>query len=67
MNVTVNDFKWTRLPADHVLAEEKIEIVTKPYTDLWQRMYYHFRNDTNMEITECKWLAHNGQQPDADQ
>ncbi len=19
---------------------------------------------TNMEITECKWLAHNGQQPD---
>ena len=21
---------------------------------------------TNMEITECKWLAHNGQQPDVD-
>ena len=22
-----------------------IEIVTKPHTDLWQRTYYHFRND----------------------
>ena len=21
-------------------------------------------NFTNMEITECKWLAHDGQQPD---
>ena len=21
---------------------------------------------TNMEITECKWLAHNGQQPDSE-
>ena len=21
---------------------------------------------TNMQITECKWLAHNGQQPDSD-
>ena len=21
---------------------------------------------TNMEITECKWLAHDGQQPDAE-
>jgi regulation of enolase protein 1 (concanavalin A-like superfamily) len=21
---------------------------------------------TNMEITECKWLAHNGQKPDSE-
>lgn len=21
---------------------------------------------TNMEITECKWLAHDGQQPDSE-
>lgn len=23
----------------------KIEVVTKPHTDLWQRIYCHFRND----------------------
>ena len=23
----------------------KIEIITKPNTDLWQRTYYHFQND----------------------
>ena len=25
--------------------KDKIELVTKPRTDLWQRTYYHFRND----------------------
>ena len=24
---------------------DKIEITTRPHTDLWQRTYYHFRND----------------------
>lgn len=28
-----------------VSTRERIEIVTKPHTDLWQRTYYHFRND----------------------
>lgn len=27
------------------IAEDRIEIVTAPNTDLWQRTYYHFRND----------------------
>ncbi len=22
-----------------------MEIITEPHTDLWQRTYYHFRND----------------------
>ncbi len=22
-----------------------MEMITEPYTDLWQRTYYHFRND----------------------
>ena len=45
MCFNINDFKWTREPADYMLTDDKIEIVTKPHTDLWQRTYYHFRND----------------------
>ena len=45
MNFNINNFKWTREPADYSITDDKIEIVTKPYTDLWQRTYYHFRND----------------------
>lgn len=40
-----NTFEWTRTPADCNIADGKIEITTKPFTDLWQRTYYHFRND----------------------
>ncbi len=36
---------WTREPADCVMAPDRIEITTRPHTDLWQRTYYHFRND----------------------
>jgi len=36
---------WTREPKSYTLAEDSIEIVTLPHTDLWQRTYYHFRND----------------------
>ena len=45
MKFTTNDLHWTREPADYSVTEDKIEIVTKPNTDLWQRTYYHFRND----------------------
>ena len=33
------DFQWTREPAAVTLSDDKIEIVTKPHTDLWQRTY----------------------------
>ena len=56
MKININDFKWTREPANFSVCEDKIEIITKPFTDLWQRTYYHFRN----ELTECKRLAPNG-------
>jgi hypothetical protein len=36
---------WTREPASYKIGEDKIEMVTKPHTDLWQRTYYHFQND----------------------
>ncbi|EOH1637214.1 DUF1349 domain-containing protein [Enterococcus faecalis] len=39
------NFKWTREPKIHKINEERIEIVTEPYTDLWQRTYYNFTND----------------------
>ena len=38
-------FEWTRNPESYNINADTIEIVTKPHTDLWQRTYYHFRND----------------------
>ncbi|MDE7298272.1 MAG: DUF1349 domain-containing protein [Lachnospiraceae bacterium] len=38
-------FKWTREPEQYRIENDKIEIITKPHTDLWQRTYYHFQND----------------------
>ena len=46
--MTAMDFetmKWTRKPAAFVMKPDRIEITTAPNTDLWQRTYYHFRND----------------------
>ena len=45
MKFDINELKWTREPAGYVLADDRIEIITAPHTDLWQRTYYHFRND----------------------
>lgn len=39
-------FRWTREPEEYTARDGRIEIVTKPHTDLWQRTYYHFRNDS---------------------
>lgn len=41
----VEDLQWTRQPRSCVITSDRIEIVTNPHTDLWQRTYYHFRND----------------------
>ena len=45
MKFSTNELKWTREPEKFTVSERKIEVVTKPHTDLWQRTYYHFRND----------------------
>lgn len=37
--------QWTREPREAVIGNDYVEIVTEPGTDLWQRTYYHFRND----------------------
>lgn len=45
MKIDISKFKWTREPSSYSISNDKIEIVTAPHTDLWQRTYYHFRND----------------------
>lgn len=41
----VNSLQWTRPPKEYSIQPDRIEITTEPGTDLWQRTYYHFRND----------------------
>lgn len=42
----IKQLNWIREPNSYIIHDNKIEIITKPHTDLWQRTYYHFRNDT---------------------
>lgn len=44
-NMDLTKFKWVREPESCTVGHDRIEIVTKPCTDLWQRTYYHFQND----------------------
>lgn len=41
----IERMKWTRESANYRVQQDSIEITTVPHTDLWQRTYYHFRND----------------------
>ena len=56
MEFDIQKLQWTRKPTDYTISNNKIEIITAPYTDLWQRTYYHFRNDNapvlQMETSE---------------
>ena len=45
MRVNAKDMKWIREPKQFDISEDKVVIITEPHTDLWQRTYYHFRND----------------------
>ena len=40
-----NEFIWTREPKSWHMEQDRIKVTTAPHTDLWQRTYYHFRND----------------------
>lgn len=48
--------RWTREPTHYTITPQKIQITTQPHTDLWQRTYYHFCNDSapvlQMETSE---------------
>ena len=39
-------YTWIREPEEYTIGEDEITITTEPHTDLWQRTYYHFRNDS---------------------
>lgn len=43
--MNIKEFQWIRKPKSFRIDNDRIEIVTKPHTDLWQRTYYHFQND----------------------
>lgn len=45
MKFDIGNLHWIRQPESCTVTEDRIEIVTGPHTDLWQRTYYHFRND----------------------
>lgn len=53
MEFDISQLKWTREPQSYDIKENKIEMITKLYTDLWQRTYYHFRND-NAPVLQMK-------------
>ena len=41
----IENMQWTRAPKRFRAEPDGIAITTEPHTDLWQRTYYHFRND----------------------
>ena len=43
--INLEQLQWTREPAACEIKDGVISITTAPHTDLWQRTYYHFRND----------------------
>ena len=45
MKIDAGNMKWTRAPQQFSVTEDRVEIITCPHTDLWQRTYYRFRND----------------------
>ena len=45
MKVNAKEMKWIRSQKQYEVTEDRVEIITEPHTDLWQRTYYHFRND----------------------
>ena len=45
MKYDATKLNWIRKPKNFKISENRIEIITEPHTDLWQRTYYHFRND----------------------
>ena len=60
MMFDVSKCKWTREPKQYSIADGRIEITTEPGTDLWQRTYYHFRNDNAPVLqleTEKKYFS----------
>lgn len=52
-SIDLNTLEWTREPRECTVDGDRIAITTSPHTDLWQRTYYHFRND-NAPVLQMK-------------
>ena len=53
MKIDASSMEWIRKPKSCQVTKDKVEIITEPHTDLWQRTYYHFRND-NAPVLQMK-------------
>ena len=51
--VNIELLEWTREPQGFEVSGDTLVIMTAPHTDLWQRTYYHFRND-NAPVLQMK-------------
>ena len=45
MRINPQNMEWTRAPKEYEVTADRVTLRTEPFTDLWQRTYYHFRND----------------------
>ena len=45
MKIEPKKMLWVRAPKSFLVEDNRVEIITEPHTDLWQRTYYRFRND----------------------
>ena len=52
-HINLDNLVWTREPASYTVNGDTIAVTTAPHTDLWQRTYYHFRND-NAPVFQMK-------------
>ncbi len=58
--MNLKHFQWTREPRAYTVGEGRVTAVTAPHTDLWQKTYYHFRNDNAPVFqteTETKYFS----------
>ena len=60
MKFDVNSLQWTRAPHYYEITQDRIAITTEPQTGLWQRTYYHFRNDNAplLQMSQLKNYFH---------
>ena len=78
MNIDIKNLKWIREPKEFTIADDKIEIVTshiqicgreliiisEMIMCLFTRKSSFKAVFKHMQIMECQWQAHDGQQPD---
>ena len=52
-HINLDHLQWTRDAASFKILGDTVSVTTAPHTDLWQRTYYHFRND-NAPVFQMK-------------